>query len=210
MNIRLPRFASSASKPKNSLSTILHPNQSFLFFLASDRRVISQLADPSPRVRYAALNCVGQFSSDLAPVLQLESSDIVLPALIRVIASEARWWVRMRGNRSCNNSEHFNHFAFLVSSEKSKRPNSGRLPEIFSPCFARKKSENSGLNHPIFTPHIFDLISSYLTTGSAAAECACARARHVGSVELQRWLRGRGTATARRSTDRGFRYALFG
>jgi hypothetical protein len=65
--------------------------------------VLTQLADPSPRVRYAALNCVGQFSADLAPVLQLESADLVLPALIQVITSEPNVRVRAHAISALSN-----------------------------------------------------------------------------------------------------------
>jgi hypothetical protein len=49
---------------------------------------------------------IGQFSSDLAPVLQLESSDIVLPALIHVIANEPNVRVRAHAMSALSNFRH--------------------------------------------------------------------------------------------------------
>ena len=68
---------------KNNCETIVHcSNHISSSAVICTPGLVRQLADPSPRVRHAALNCVGQFSADLAPVLQLESADV---------GTEVRW-----------------------------------------------------------------------------------------------------------------------
>lgn len=47
--------------------------------------VVPRLADPHPRVRYAACNSVGQMASDFGPKLQKSHHSIVLPALVQVL-----------------------------------------------------------------------------------------------------------------------------
>lgn len=47
--------------------------------------VVLLLADPHPRVRYAASVCLGQMSSDFEPKLQTSYHDKVMPALIAVL-----------------------------------------------------------------------------------------------------------------------------
>ncbi|KAA0199807.1 Karyopherin (importin) beta 3 [Fasciolopsis buskii] len=47
--------------------------------------VVPRLADPHPRVRYAACNSVGQMASDFGPKLQKNHHSIVLPALVQVL-----------------------------------------------------------------------------------------------------------------------------
>ena len=43
--------------------------------------ILSQFQGPHPRVRWAAINAIGQFSTDLGPDLQNQHHHIVLPAL---------------------------------------------------------------------------------------------------------------------------------
>ena len=43
--------------------------------------VLSSFQDPHPRVRWAAINAVGQLSTDLGPDLQVQYHQSVLPAL---------------------------------------------------------------------------------------------------------------------------------
>ncbi|CAL8094141.1 unnamed protein product [Calicophoron daubneyi] len=47
--------------------------------------VVPRLADPHPRVRYAACNSVGQMASDFGPKLQKAHHSIVLPALVQTL-----------------------------------------------------------------------------------------------------------------------------
>ncbi|GAA35800.2 importin-5 [Clonorchis sinensis] len=47
--------------------------------------VVPRLADPHPRVRYAACNSVGQMASDFGPKLQKAHHTLVLPALVQVL-----------------------------------------------------------------------------------------------------------------------------
>lgn len=44
--------------------------------------VLSSFQDPHPRVRWAAINAIGQLSTDLGPELQEGYHQLVLPALI--------------------------------------------------------------------------------------------------------------------------------
>lgn len=44
--------------------------------------VLNSFNDPHPRVRWAAINTIGQLSTDLGPVLQQEYHQRVLPALV--------------------------------------------------------------------------------------------------------------------------------
>jgi HEAT repeat len=44
--------------------------------------VLNSFRDPHPRVRWAAINTIGQLSTDLGPVLQQEHHQRVLPALV--------------------------------------------------------------------------------------------------------------------------------
>eukprot|EP00656_Telonema_subtile_P014993 TRINITY_DN17773_c0_g1_i2.p1 TRINITY_DN17773_c0_g1~~TRINITY_DN17773_c0_g1_i2.p1 ORF type:complete len:498 (+),score=142.66 TRINITY_DN17773_c0_g1_i2:144-1637(+) len=44
--------------------------------------VIKYFQDPHPRVRYAAINCIGQIASDFSPELQHNYHNIGLPALV--------------------------------------------------------------------------------------------------------------------------------
>jgi vesicle coat complex subunit len=43
--------------------------------------VLNSFNDPHPRVRWAAINAVGQLSTDLGPELQNQLHHVVLPAL---------------------------------------------------------------------------------------------------------------------------------
>lgn len=43
--------------------------------------VLNSFQDPHPRVRWAAINAVGQLSTDLGPELQVQYHQRVLPAL---------------------------------------------------------------------------------------------------------------------------------
>lgn len=43
--------------------------------------VLNLFQDPHPRVRWAAINAVGQLSTDLGPDLQIQYHHLVLPAL---------------------------------------------------------------------------------------------------------------------------------
>ena len=43
--------------------------------------IINSFQDPHPRVRWAAINAVGQLSTDLGPDLQNQYHGLVLPAL---------------------------------------------------------------------------------------------------------------------------------
>lgn len=43
--------------------------------------VLASFQDPHPRVRWAAINAVGQLSTDLGPELQVQYHRTVLPAL---------------------------------------------------------------------------------------------------------------------------------
>lgn len=43
--------------------------------------VLSSFQDPHPRVRWAAINAIGQLSTDLGPDLQVQYHGQVLPAL---------------------------------------------------------------------------------------------------------------------------------
>lgn len=43
--------------------------------------VLSSFQDPHPRVRWAAINAIGQLSTDLGPDLQVQYHQQVLPAL---------------------------------------------------------------------------------------------------------------------------------
>ncbi|GMH20087.1 hypothetical protein Nepgr_021928 [Nepenthes gracilis] len=47
--------------------------------------VLNSFQDPHPRVRWAAINAVGQLSTDLGPDLQMQFHDRVLPALARAM-----------------------------------------------------------------------------------------------------------------------------
>lgn len=44
--------------------------------------VLNSFRDPHPRVRWAAINTIGQLSTDLGPVLQQDYHQRVLPALV--------------------------------------------------------------------------------------------------------------------------------
>lgn len=44
--------------------------------------VLNSFQDPHSRVRWAAINTIGQLSTDLGPVLQQEHHQRVLPALV--------------------------------------------------------------------------------------------------------------------------------
>lgn len=43
--------------------------------------VLNSFHDPHPRVRWAAINAIGQLSTDLGPDLQVKYHQLVLPAL---------------------------------------------------------------------------------------------------------------------------------
>lgn len=43
--------------------------------------VLNSFGDPHPRVRWAAVNAIGQLSTDLGPDLQTKYHHLVLPAL---------------------------------------------------------------------------------------------------------------------------------
>ena len=43
--------------------------------------VLNSFPDPNPRVRWAAINAIGQLSTDLGPNLQINYHHLVLPAL---------------------------------------------------------------------------------------------------------------------------------
>jgi hypothetical protein len=43
--------------------------------------VLNSFSDPHPRVRWAAINAIGQLSTDLGPDLQVKYHHLVLPAL---------------------------------------------------------------------------------------------------------------------------------
>lgn len=43
--------------------------------------VLNSFQDPHPRVRWAAINAIGQLSTDLGPDLQMQYHQTVLPAL---------------------------------------------------------------------------------------------------------------------------------
>lgn len=43
--------------------------------------VLKSFQDPHPRVRWAAINAIGQLSTDLGPTLQEQYHHLVLPAL---------------------------------------------------------------------------------------------------------------------------------
>ncbi|XP_047523500.1 importin-5 [Pieris napi] len=51
--------------------------------------VLNYLADPHPRVRYAACNAVGQMSTDFAPVFEKKFHDKVVPGLLMVLDDNA-------------------------------------------------------------------------------------------------------------------------
>lgn len=44
--------------------------------------VLNSFQHPHPRVRWAAINAIGQLSTDLGPVLQTQYNQSVLPALV--------------------------------------------------------------------------------------------------------------------------------
>lgn len=44
--------------------------------------VLNSFQHPHPRVRWAAINAIGQLSTDLGPVLQNQYNQSVLPALV--------------------------------------------------------------------------------------------------------------------------------
>jgi len=43
--------------------------------------VLNSFQDPHPRVRWAAINAIGQLATDLGPDLQVQYHQVVLPAL---------------------------------------------------------------------------------------------------------------------------------
>jgi len=43
--------------------------------------VLNSFQDPHPRVRWAAINAIGQLSTDLGPDLQMQYHQMVLPSL---------------------------------------------------------------------------------------------------------------------------------
>lgn len=43
--------------------------------------ILNSFHDPHPRVRWAAINAIGQLSTDLGPDLQVKYHHLVLPAL---------------------------------------------------------------------------------------------------------------------------------
>ena len=43
--------------------------------------ILNSFCDPHPRVRWAAINAIGQLSTDLGPDLQVKFHHLVLPAL---------------------------------------------------------------------------------------------------------------------------------
>ena len=43
--------------------------------------ILSSFRDPHPRVRWAAINAIGQLSTDLGPDLQVKYHHLVLPPL---------------------------------------------------------------------------------------------------------------------------------
>lgn len=43
--------------------------------------ILNSFRDPHPRVRWAAINAIGQLSTDLGPDLQVKYHHLVLPAL---------------------------------------------------------------------------------------------------------------------------------
>jgi hypothetical protein len=51
----------------------------------------TNLSDPHPRVRWAAINAIGQLCHDLAPAVQQQHGDVVLPALCRAMAENAQF-----------------------------------------------------------------------------------------------------------------------
>lgn len=44
--------------------------------------VLNSFQDPHPRARWAAINAIGQLSTDLGPDLQVQYHHLVLPALV--------------------------------------------------------------------------------------------------------------------------------
>lgn len=53
------------------------------------RQVVQFLGDEHPRVRYAAINCIGQLASDFSPQLQKRLHDVVIPALLALLQDVA-------------------------------------------------------------------------------------------------------------------------
>jgi len=51
--------------------------------------ILGAFADPSPRVRWAAINAVGQLSTDLGPQLQELYHAQIMPALINAMDDNA-------------------------------------------------------------------------------------------------------------------------
>lgn len=47
--------------------------------------VLNSFQDGHPRVRWAAINAIGQLSTDLGPDLQVQYHHLVLPALVRAM-----------------------------------------------------------------------------------------------------------------------------
>ena len=85
--------------------------------------VLNSFQDPHPRVRWAAINAIGQLSTDLGPDLQEQFHQRVLPSLVGAmddfqnsrVQVKALWNLYLLGFRCCHHykikSESFNYRA---------------------------------------------------------------------------------------------------
>lgn len=78
-----------------------------LFFSQIMEAIIGFLADPHPRVRYAACNAIGQMATDFAPVFQKKFHEVVVPGLLGLMDDSANPRVQVRARGPARNNRHF-------------------------------------------------------------------------------------------------------
>ena len=63
--------------------------------------LLGSFNDPHPRVRWAAINAVGQLATDLAPELEQQHHATLVPALINCMNDAQNPRVQVRGTLTC-------------------------------------------------------------------------------------------------------------
>jgi HEAT repeat protein len=57
---------------------------------AQINNAVKYFADPHPRVRYAAINAIGQLSRDFAPSIQMAMPNTIVPALVSALSDPSQ------------------------------------------------------------------------------------------------------------------------
>lgn len=103
--------------------------------------IVTFLADPHPRVRYAACNAIGQMATDFAPEFESKFHAQVLPALCRLLIDNSSR--RVQAHAAC------------------------AMINFFEEC----QQENLTMYLDMITEHIQNALNQYMTSGIPTDEC---------------------------------------